>query len=87
VIDVIHPGIRSTGASVLSLFQNLFGLAVGPFLAGSLSDSIGLETALTLTPLSCIIAIGSFLIARRSYAHEHRNMSLLTAGPTGVVAA
>jgi hypothetical protein len=25
VIDVIHPGIRATGASVLALFQNLFG--------------------------------------------------------------
>ena len=26
VIDVIHPGVRATGASVLALFQNLFGL-------------------------------------------------------------
>ena len=30
VIDVIHPGVRATGASVLALFQNLFGLAAGP---------------------------------------------------------
>jgi hypothetical protein len=27
VIDVVHPGVRSTGASVLSLVQNLLGLA------------------------------------------------------------
>ena len=39
VIDVIHPGIRATGASVLSLFQNLFGLAAGPLIAGFLSDA------------------------------------------------
>ena len=26
VIDVIHPGVRATGSSVLALFQNLFGL-------------------------------------------------------------
>ncbi|HET9206455.1 MAG TPA: MFS transporter [Burkholderiaceae bacterium] len=31
VIDVVHPGVRATGASVLALFQNLFGLALGPF--------------------------------------------------------
>ena len=32
VIDVVHPGVRATGASVLALFQNLFGLAAGPFI-------------------------------------------------------
>lgn len=67
VIDVIHPGIRSTGASVLSLVQNLFGLAAGPFVAGMLSDAVGLEAALTLTPLSCIIAALSFLVAGSGY--------------------
>ena len=40
-IEVIHPGVRSTGSAVLSLFQNLFGLAVGPFLVGVLSDVWG----------------------------------------------
>ena len=40
VIDVIHPGVRATGSSVLALFQNLFGLAAGPFLAGVLSDAV-----------------------------------------------
>ena len=47
MIDVIHPGVRVTGASVLALFQNLFGLAAGPFIAGVLSDAWGLEPALT----------------------------------------
>ena len=42
VIDVIHPGVRATGSSVLALFQNLFGLAAGPFIAGMLSDAWGL---------------------------------------------
>jgi MFS transporter, Spinster family, sphingosine-1-phosphate transporter len=71
VIGVIHPGVRATGASVLSLFQNLFGLAAGPFIAGALSDAVGLETALTLTPLGCVIAALSFLAARRTYASEY----------------
>ena len=87
VIDVVHAGVRSTGASVLSLFQNLFGLAAGPFIAGTLSDAIGLETALMLTPLACLIAIASFLTARHSYASEHRAMSDQTAGAGALAAA
>ena len=50
VIDVIHPGVRATGASVLALFQNLFGLAAGPFIVGMLSDSLGLASAMTVIP-------------------------------------
>ena len=63
--------MRSTGASVLSLFQNLFGLAAGPFIAGALSDAVGLEMALTLTPMSCLVAAISFLAARHTYVDEH----------------
>jgi hypothetical protein len=70
VIGVIHPGVRSTGAAVLSPFQNLFGLAAGPLIAGALSDLIGLEMALTLTPMGCIVAALSFLAARHSYVDE-----------------
>lgn len=71
VIGVIHPGVRSTGASVLSLFQNLFGLAAGPFIAGALSDAVGLEMALTLTPIGCVVAALLFLVARRTYVAEY----------------
>jgi predicted MFS family arabinose efflux permease len=67
VIDVIHPGVRATGSSVLALFQNLFGLAAGPFLTGMLSDSFGLVPALTAMPLFALIAAGAFMLAGRSY--------------------
>jgi len=70
VIDVTHPGVRSTGASIMSLFQNLFGLALGPFIAGALSDSIGLEAALTITPLAGVIAVFAFLRAAITYQHD-----------------
>ena len=72
VIEVIHPGVRSTGASILSLFQNLFGLAAGPFIAGMLSDAVGLQTALTLTPLACIVAAFSFMMARNGYEADRQ---------------
>jgi MFS transporter, Spinster family, sphingosine-1-phosphate transporter len=70
VIDVTHPGVRSTGASIMSLFQNLFGLALGPFIAGALSDSIGLEAALTVTPLAGVIAMFAFLRAATTYRED-----------------
>jgi MFS family permease len=74
IIDVIHPGVRSTGASVLSLVQNLFGLAVGPFVGGWLSDLVGLENALALTPLACIIAAASFVAARNGYHADRQRI-------------
>jgi MFS family permease len=67
VIDVIHPGVRATGSSVLALFQNLFGLAAGPFLAGVLSDAWGLVPALTAMPVFALVAAGAFLLAAGSY--------------------
>lgn len=73
VLDVIHPGVRSTGASVLSLFQNLLGLAIGPFVGGLLSDAIGLTNALALTPLTCILAATAFLIARKGYQTDRQH--------------
>jgi hypothetical protein len=63
-MDVIHPGVRSTGAAVLSLVQNLFGLAAGPFIGGLLSDAVGLNDALALMPLACLVAAACFVKAR-----------------------
>lgn len=67
VIDVVHPGVRATAASVLSLTQNLFGLAAGPLLAGALSDAYGLPFALAVVPLTCLVAAVCFALASRTY--------------------
>jgi MFS family permease len=75
VIDVVHPGVRATGASVLSLFQNLLGLAAGPFIAGTLSDMYGLETALKITPLFGLAAAAFFLLAARSYEADIKRVA------------
>jgi predicted MFS family arabinose efflux permease len=88
VLDVIHPGVRSTGASILSLFQNLFGLAVGPFVGGLLSDAIGLTDALALMPLACILAATAFLMARNGYQTDrqrHHELAL-SHSPQGAFA-
>jgi MFS family permease len=52
------------------LSQNLLGLAVGPLIAGALSDRWDLSAALSVMPLFSILAAGAFLLASRSYARE-----------------
>lgn len=70
VVDVVHPAVRATAASVLSLTQNLFGLAAGPLLTGVLSDAYGLPFAMSVVPLFCLLAAGVFVIAARSYVSD-----------------
>ena len=74
VIDVVHPGVRATGASVLALIQNLFGLAVGPLLTGMLSDAFGLNAALAVMPAFALLSAGFFLLAARTYESDMRNV-------------
>ena len=74
VTDVVHPGVRATGLSVLALFQNLFGLAAGPFLVGVFSDVYGLQTALALAPAFGLLAAAFFLLAARSYEADVRQV-------------
>jgi predicted MFS family arabinose efflux permease len=94
VIDVIHPGVRSTGSAVLSLFQNLLGLAIGPFLVGALSDQWGLQVALAIVPLFSILAALFFMIAARSYETDanivagiHLELAARAAVPAAVANA
>lgn len=87
VIDVVHPGVRATGSSVLALFQNLFGLAAGPFLAGLLSDAWGLVPALTAMPLAALLAAGAFLLAARSYEADKARANQPAEGMAAAAAA
>jgi MFS family permease len=67
VMNVVHPGFRATGASILGLLQNLLGMAMGPFIGGVLSDAFGLQTALVVTPLFGIAAAWLLWIGSRTY--------------------
>lgn len=72
VFDVVHPAVRSTGGAVLSLTQNLLGLAVGPFLTGWLSDLWSLAAALAAVPVFGLLAAAAFVRAMRSYEADMR---------------
>jgi predicted MFS family arabinose efflux permease len=77
VIDVIHPALRATGASVLSLMRNLFGLAGGPLLAGALSDAYGLQFAMSVVPLFGLLAAAFYVVAARTYVADLKSVAHL----------
>jgi predicted MFS family arabinose efflux permease len=83
VIDVTHPGLRATGASVLSLFQNLLGLAAGPVFGVALSYAVGLPAALAITPLFGLVAAACFVVASRSYESEIHGATARVIGTPG----
>jgi MFS family permease len=87
VIDVTHPGLRSTGCSLLSIVQNLFGQALGPFISGALSDSIGLEAALAIVPVFSLFAAAALLLAARTYDQEKNFASDFTEARSGLADA
>ncbi len=82
VVDVTHPSLRATATAVLSVTQNLIGLAGGPLLTGVLSDRYGLQTAMGMAPLTCLAAAALFLFAARSYEHDLQYASH-ASGPVG----
>jgi MFS family permease len=63
--DLNHPGLRATALSVVTVVQNLFGLAPGPFVVGALSDAFGLKTAMLVIPLVCLGGAVCFLLGSR----------------------
>jgi predicted MFS family arabinose efflux permease len=73
VLDVVHPAVRATAASVLSLTQNLFGLAAGPLLTGLLSDAYGLPVAMSVVPSFCLVAGAFFVFAARTYVSDMKS--------------
>lgn len=66
-IDTAPSRMRATAAAIGATIPNLLGFALGPFLAGAVSDHFGLPTALALTSLLCFPAAGAFLMASRTY--------------------
>ncbi|MGH8784191.1 MAG: hypothetical protein ACREYA_03740 [Cupriavidus necator] len=52
---------------MLTLGNNILGLAPGPFLVGVLADNFGLLTAMQMLPFVGLGAAAAFLIADRHY--------------------
>lgn len=77
IMDVVHPGLRATAAATIVLGNNLLGFAPGPWVVGRLSDSFGLQTALTIAPAVSLGAAVCFLAASRYYDRDRPTYAAL----------
>jgi hypothetical protein len=63
--------------------MNFLDDALVPEDQGKLSDAVGLENALALTSLACIITAASFVVARNGYQTDKRRID----GPSAIRAS
>jgi MFS family permease len=70
VANVTHVSIHSTAFAVLSLANNLLGMAPGPIVTGAMADRFGLAAAFQWLPLVCLGAAAAFALGRRHYAAD-----------------
>jgi MFS family permease len=66
--------IHGTAFAMLTLVNNLLGLAAGPLVTGKLSDVLGLDHAFQLVPLISIAAAAVFYFAKRHYLADVRQL-------------
>lgn len=75
------PRSRATAVAVFLLVVNAIGLGVGPVFAGAMSDMLsgafgaaeGLRIALVILSVAVLLAVGCFIMARRTIAEDFRN--------------
>jgi MFS transporter, Spinster family, sphingosine-1-phosphate transporter len=70
---LIHPGMRGISASLNVVFINLFGMAVGPLLAGLISDRYDIQTALAILAFMPLLGTLFFLIGANFYDRDAAN--------------
>jgi MFS family permease len=68
--DVTPVSIHGSAFAVLTLVNNLLGLAPGPVAAGMIADRAGLWTALGVVPMAGFLSAACFLIGARFYARD-----------------
>ncbi|CAG9184450.1 Sialic acid transporter NanT [Cupriavidus laharis] len=60
VMENAEPGLRATSLALVAMAQNLFGQSLGPFTTGALSDTLGLERALSIAAAFAFLAAATF---------------------------
>ena len=70
VADVSHASIHATAFAVLTLANNIFGLAPGPFITGVLADAFNLQLAMQVVPLAGLLSAGAYWMASRFYLQD-----------------
>nr|WP_216858869.1 MFS transporter [Caballeronia novacaledonica] len=65
VAGATSPAIHGSAFATLTLFNNILGLAAGPFLTGAAADAFGLRDALHWLPLLAVLPLSVFILGRR----------------------
>ncbi len=73
--DVVHPGLCAVSLSLNVIIQHLLGSSLAPIVIGRLSDTYGLDTALTILPVFAFLAgillfVGSFYYTKDLYVGD-----------------
>ena len=67
VANLTPQPIHGTAFAMLTLVNNLLGIAAGPLVTGLLADQLGLAKAFQLVPLISVAAAAVFYFAKRHY--------------------
>ena len=70
ILELVNPGLRATAVSFLIFFQNLAGMALGPVVAGALSDKYGIATALTMMSTLPALSMVLFFVCIFFYKYD-----------------
>jgi MFS family permease len=66
VADRTPVAMHGAALAVLTLANNLIGLAPGPAVTGALADRIGLQSALQIAVFAALLAAGVFWLSGRT---------------------
>jgi MFS family permease len=72
IAAVTHPAIHASSLAMLTLANNVLGLAPGPLLTGVLADRFGLSLALGVVPLAGLVAVVAYVKASRCLPEDLR---------------
>ncbi len=65
VAQRIPPALHGSALAILTLANNMLGLAPGPIVVGALADRFGLSAAMQIVPVAALLAAVAFWLAGR----------------------
>ena len=72
IAEATPSAIHGSAFATLTLFNNILGLAAGPFVTGVIADAVGLQGALRWLPLAAVLPLTVYVIGRRYHLAEAR---------------
>ena len=70
VTELVHPGLRSTSISLMTLIQNILGFALGPIIVGLLSDRSGIHSAMIAISCAPALSMACYILASCYYTKD-----------------